>query len=578
MRTRSLIPTVVVCLLVGVTAARGQFRGQFPRISDQDREGREQGVIRGTVLAADGESPLAKATVSLRKSGSRGGDSERTARSDDRGEYEFTDLEAGKYLLSVMRNGFLPQNYGQKRIQAFRGQPGGTPLTLGNGQVLNGIDFKLIRGGVVEGRVADQDYEPLSRVIVTMSGYQTMQGERTLVPVARAQTDDRGQFRLFDIPPGSYFLSATQGGFRLFGRRGRGRRGQSFPPTYYPGVPSPEQASRIEVSAGGEVGGFHLTLIESHTYSVSGRVLAAEGSPAQSVRIMTVNRSSPGQVSLRGGATTDLQGTFKVANLLPGRYRLIARRGRGQEPQIASASVEVIDRDIQGLTLALGSGASITGRIVSENQEPALNWRRVSVVTRPAEGGRRGFGFGGGGRLGGGGRPIEEDFSFRISNLPGGLYRLSVSLPPGNHYVESIRAEGQDIIDRLIEINDHDHLSGVEVHVSPHGSRISGMVQSEEDGKAVDGATVLVFAADPQQRGSFSRFTRTTQTDQAGRYSLEGLAPSEYLVCALVEHEPGRESEPEYLSFLEGDSTPIDLSAGKMSSKTLVALEEPATN
>ena len=572
MRARFLFPTVVVCLLVGVIAARGQFRGQIPRSSDQDREGRERGVIQGTVLAADGESPLAKATVSLRKSGSRGGDSERSARSDDRGQYEFTDLEAGKYLLSVMRNGFLPQNYGQKRIQAFRGQPGGTPLTLGNGQVLNGIDFKLIRGGVVEGQVADQDYEPLSRVIVTMSGYQTMQGERTLVPVARAQTDDRGQFRLFDIPPGSYFLSATQGGFRFFGRRGRGRRGQSFPPTYYPGVPSPEQATRIEVSAGGEVGGFHLTLIESHTYSVSGRVLAAEGSPAQSVRIMTVNRSSPGQVSLRGGATTDLQGTFKVAGLLPGRYRLIASRGRGQEPQIASASVEVIDRDIQGLTLALGSGASITGRIVSENEEPALNWRRVSVATRSAEGGGRGF------RFGGGGRPIEEDFSFRISNLPGGLYRLSVNLPPGNHYVESIRAQGQDIIDRLIEMNDHDQLSGVEVRVSPHGSRISGVVQSEEDGKAVDGATVLVFSADPQQRGSFSRFTRTTQTDQTGRYSLEGLPPAEYLVCALVEHESGRESEPEYLNGLEGDSTTIDLSAGEMSSKTLVALPAPATN
>ena len=571
MRLRSLLPALVVTLLVGVAVSGGQLRGQFRGSPDQDREGRELGVIRGTVLAADGESPLAKATVSLRKSGSRRGAGERTARSDDHGQYEFRDIEEGKYLLSVTRNGFLPQDYGQRRFRAFRGQRGGTPLTLGNGQVLSGIDFNLIRGGVVEGRVADQDFEPLSRVIVTLSGYQTVQGERVLTPVSRAQTDDRGQFRLFDVPPGSYFLSATQGGgFPPFGRRRR--RGQSFPPTYYPGVSSPEQATRIEVSAGGETGGFHLTLVETYTYSVSGRVLASDGSLAQSVRIMTVNRSAPGQFSLRGGADTDLQGTFRVDGLLPGKYRLIARRGRGQDPQIASASVEVIDRDIQGLTLALGSGASITGRIVSENEEPTLNWRRVSVVTRSTEGGRRGFGFGGGGR------PIEEDFSFRISHLPGGLYRLSVNLPPGNHYVESIRAQGQDIVDRLIEMNDHDHLSGVEVRVSPNGSRISGVVRGEEDGKAVDGATVLVFAADPQQRGSFSRFTRTTQTDQTGRYSLEGLPPAEYLVCALVEHEPGRESEPEYLDGLEEDSTTIDLSAGEMSSKTLVAVPAPAAN
>ena len=572
MRLRSRLPAMVVTLLVGVAALSAQGRGQIAGRSDQDGADRESGAIRGTVLAADGESPLAKATVSLRKSRSRRGAGERTARSDDRGRYEFRDLEAGKYLLSVTRNGFLPANYGQKRVQAFRGRRGGTPLTLGAGQVLNGIDFNLIRGGVVEGRVADEDYETLSRVIVTLSGYQTVQGERVLTPVSRAQTDDRGQFRLFDIPPGRYFLSARQGGgFPAFGRRGRrGQRGQTFPPTYYPGVPSPEQATKIEVSAGGEVGGFHLTLIEAYTYSVSGRVLASDGSPAQSVRIFTVNRSGAGQVSLGGGATTDLQGAFTVAGLLPGKHRLIARRGRGQEPQIASTSVEVIDRDLQGLALALGSGASITGRIVSENEEPTLNWRRVSVVTRSAEGGRRGFG--------GGGRPIEEDFSFRISNLPGGLYRLSVNLPPGNHYVESIHAQGQDIIDRLIEMNDQDHLSGVEVRVSPNGSRISGVVQSEEDGKAVDGATVLVFAADPRQRGSFSRFTRTTQTDQTGRYSLEGLPPAEYLVCALVEHEPGRESEPEYLNGLEGDSNTIDLSAGEMSSKTLVAVPAPAAN
>ena len=571
MRTQSLFQALVVCLLLSVTASSGQIRAQVPGSSDQEREDRELGAIQGAVLAADGGSPLAKATVSLRKSGSRGGDRQRTARTDARGEYEFRDLEAGKYQLSVMRNGYLPQNYGQKRVQAFRGRPSGTPLTLGEGRVLDGIDFNLIRGGVAEGRVADQDYEPLSRVAVTLSGYQTVQGERTLVPVARAQTDDRGQFRLFDIPPGSYFLSATRGGaFPFF--RGRGRRGQSFPPTYYPGVSSPEQATKIEVSAGGEVGGFHLTLIESHTYNVSGHVLASDGSPAQSVRIITVNQSGPGQVSLRGGATTDLQGVFKVAGLLPGKHRLIARRGRREEPQIASASVEVIDRDIQGLTLALGSGASITGRIVSESQESVLDLRRVAVVTRPAAGGRRGMMFGRGEAR------VEEDFSFRISNLPGGLYRFSVRLPPGNHYVESIRAEGQDINDRLIEMNDHDHLSGVEVRVSPEGSQISGMVESEEDGQPVDGATVLVFAADPQQRGSYSRFTRTTQTDQAGRFFLQGLAPAEYLVCALVEHEPGRESEPEYLNGLEGDSTTIDLSAGEMSSKTLVALQTPAIN
>ena len=87
--------------------------------------------------------------------------------------------------------------------------------------------------------------------------------------------------------------------------------------------------------------------------------------------------------------------------------------------------------------------------------------------------------------------------------------------------------------------------------------------KTSKPGEAVEGATVLVFAADSQKRGAQSRFAKTAQTDQGGRFSLEGLVPAEYRVCALTDHEPGRESELEYLSSLERDSERIDLSPGQ---------------
>ena len=65
---------------------------------------------------------------------------------------------------------------------------------------------------------------------------------------------------------------------------------------------------------------------------------------------------------------------------------------------------------------------------------------------------------------------------------------------------------------------------------------------------------------------------RTVQTDQSGRFSLEGLVPAEYRVCDLTDHEPGRESELDYLISLERGSERINLSPGQTVEESLVAL------
>ena len=103
-------------------------------------------------------------------------------------------------------------------------------------------------------------------------------------------------------------------------------------------------------------------------------------------------------------------------------------------------------------------------------------------------------------------------------------------------------------------------------------------MQKNAAGEAVEGATVLVFAADSRDRGHQSRFTKTALTDQSGRFSLEGLVPAEYRICALTDHEPGRESELDYLSSLEGDSERIDLSPGQATEESLVALPAATMN
>ena len=326
----------------------------------------------------------------------------------------------------------------------------------------------------------------------------------------------------------------------------------------------------MEVEAGEEVGGFYFTLIGARSYGISGRVLNPEGRPAHSVWIRSRRESDEFLVSgMEPSADTDRQGEFKIKGLLPGRHRLTARSEGDEDLRTASAVVEVTDQDIEGLTLVLAAGGEITGRIVTDREEVDLDWRRISLNMEP---------IGSAWRYAGGGRSrVEEDFTFKIKDVPEASYRFVVRLfnTPGNHYVESIRIRTEELVDRPIEVRSGDRLDGVAIHVSSEGAQISGVVEKEEGREVAQAATVLVFSADSEYRGLHSRFTRRVRTDQRGQFSLNGLVPAQYLVCALTDLEYGLESNLDYLRSLERDAERIDLSRGQRLEKNLVAVPAP---
>ena len=268
------------------------------------------GIIKGKILANNSEIPLRKVILSLRTAQSRNREQPKTTRTNDSGEYEFKGVKPGKYVLRATRNGYIPQNYGQQSDNFLTQRiMSGTPLTVRADEILEGINFKLIRGGVVEGRVVDQDSEPLSRVRVLLSRYGSFQGQRRLLPVGTDQTDDRGQYRIFDVTPGSYYLSAN-----LSSRFGRNSARPSFPSTYYPGVLNPQEAIKVEVLSGNEIGGYDITLIETLSYSVTGQILQSDGEPADSIRVSSTKDSENSFFSMsRGTTNSDSQGNFEIS-------------------------------------------------------------------------------------------------------------------------------------------------------------------------------------------------------------------------------------------------------------------------
>jgi hypothetical protein len=249
------------------------------------------------VLASDNGRPVKRARVFITAAELPGG---RGMLTDDGGVFDLTELPAGRYTLTVSKTGFVSLSYGQRRpLQA------GTPLQLADGEQLKGIQFQLPRGSVIGGRVLDEDGDAMPGVMVRVMRYQYQQGARSLTPAGNAQTDDKGQYRVWGLMPatttsnaimrGGNFGGGFGGGFGgPFGPGGRGGgRGGAVPgsneqdqvnyaPTYYPGVPSVNEAKAVTAGLSQEVLDISFNMQLVRVSRITGIVSNPDGTPVTS--------------------------------------------------------------------------------------------------------------------------------------------------------------------------------------------------------------------------------------------------------------------------------------------------------
>ena len=141
----------------------------------------------------------------------RVGRAARAARHDQRRrrQYALSDLPAGSYIVSVTRTGYAPQIYAtgpRRHVRRRSSSP--------NAQQAANVDFALVPGGYIAGRILDEDGTPFAGAEVDALVTRIENGADTLFSVSTAQTDDRGEFRLFGLAPGQYYVSAGDPAFR----------------------------------------------------------------------------------------------------------------------------------------------------------------------------------------------------------------------------------------------------------------------------------------------------------------------------------------------------------------------------
>ena len=193
------------------------------------------------------------------------------------------------------------------------------------------------------GRITDEFGEPVANASVTAHGAtRYTAGARRMVPApganARDTTDDQGQFRLFGLPPGEYYVSAT---LRSGGPEVTDPMGElsGYAATYFPGTTNVAEAQRVTLAVSQENTSVNFGLIATRLVRVSGQVMMSDGAPAPNGMVMLVPTNAGGGRAMlmqQGGAGNriDQTGTFRLPNVAPGRYQVQARAG-GREFELA---------------------------------------------------------------------------------------------------------------------------------------------------------------------------------------------------------------------------------------------------
>src|SRR5262245_24474098 len=157
--------------------------------------------ITGYIVKMGSSDPISKAIVTITGAGRSQTFSATTTTG---GQFSFQNLEPGQYRLSATRSGYVRMEYGARTPN----RPG-LPITLNAGQKLTDVVLPLMPAGTISGRVYERDGEPLANVSVEALKYSYQEGQRVLNVVQNARTNDLGEYRLFWLQPGQYFIRAT---------------------------------------------------------------------------------------------------------------------------------------------------------------------------------------------------------------------------------------------------------------------------------------------------------------------------------------------------------------------------------
>jgi Carboxypeptidase regulatory-like domain len=440
------------------------------------------------------------------------------------------------------------------------------------------VNFALPRGGAISGRIVDELGEPVASVEVQVQRFAYMGGSRRLVPAGAQggndRTDDLGQFRLYGLPPGEYYVAATLRSMEFTGLNAAPPGGQSdgYASTYFPGTTSLGEARRVTLRAGQDVTNVSFALVSARLGRISGRVTTSSGEPYADAMLMVAPRSDEATTFFfsMNGAQIRGDGTFQTGGLPPGNYTLIVQPRGGPMPaadgEVARMDVPVNGEDVNDVFIVTGRAGVIRGRLVGDDGS-VLPFRpgQVRIFAQPRDPSRPMMGM----------RPsvVRDDWTFEVSGLTEAV-RLNVAFEvPGSGWsVRHAWKDNVDLLDTAVDIAPGQTIEDVELVATRKVTELSGLVNDSRNQPVTD-ASVVVFSEDKERWTTGSRYLRVTRPDTNGKYTVRLTPAQNYRVVVVQGLEDGQFSDPEFLTRALDYATPFDIGEGEAKGVNLKLVE-----
>lgn len=467
--------------------------------------------VEGIVLEEGTDRPLKGVKVSVESM-------QNWSYTDAEGRFSLLFADTGHYHLVPTLSGFA-----YSRPSRLKATVAGAWIDVSAGQKIQDIHLKMVRGAVITGALVDKDGTPIfgNHGSAALLRYRyDDEGNKVLVSAPGATQpgvsgsftylNDRGQFRLFGIPPGDYFLKVAA---------------QGVNPAFYPGSTNESKAAPIHVNGGDEIRVGTLT------------VPFASDRPKMRLHIIDASgRSTDSSITFGAGTESIFFGSFQSSSQRVSRFSM----QRQANESLGANSDVTIRRD-----------AHVTTNIQLEDE-----LGKLEPVTL--------------GRAGGIQCEMKSDVSSGWiftsdcdSDTPSGIYQLRFSEMARDVFVLSVEANGEKSSDGKFHVAGDTQINVLLTKVS---SNVKGLVKSS-DGEILSDAVVALM---PDGAG-LPILSVVSAID--GTYDLRGLPPGDYHLFAWSELEGAAYRNSEFMKAYDGKGKALHVEKNVHLSMELTVLD-----
>jgi hypothetical protein len=462
---------------------------------------------------------------------------------DSEGKFSFDDLPSAAYIIFAVAPGYIDE-------AMSTGDPNDWPRYLIGTQ----LKIKMIRGGVITGKVTNSKGDPIVGVPVHAVALNNPSWSPTdFLGASGAESDDRGIYRIYGLKPGPYVVNA--GGPGQFGLATSNGFDLDVP-TYYPSA-TRDTAVPVAVRSDDETTGIDIKYFGTEGHRVSGFVLGATnlGASAANAAIAIVLSPAGTQSVLSMALTSplDQRRAFGFNGIADGEYDLFAALQTGQQNDgslVATKRVTVRGGDVTGVELTLAQLASIAGAITLDPIKPEDKCdQRGSQLIETLLAARRDDPRKSGSQamtsmFAGLGGTLNAKGEFSARNLDAGRYRFEIKLPTEAWYVRVINLPSATAKPSpwqgTVTMKSGQQVSGVSISVGQDAASLRGRVSAAPEGTALPADLhVHLVPADREQANDVLRYSETMITSD-GSFAFSNLAPGRYFIVSRI--EPGAET------------------------------------